>query len=582
MAILLLWLFGAHAMRAADETLDFRSGYRDISQPTEIKGKEFSVLFGTIGTEITYYISDHSFHVLNGGIITVKATNGRNISEIKFGFSDTSFAPTSSDYRVDTGAYDIATSTWTGMAGAVTLARADVTGHWKLQYISVTFDSSTALIDPALAFTQSAATAQMGTDFSLPALQNPYQLSPITYASSNNQVAEVDASTGKVTLAGPGSTDITARFAGDETYNAGTATCHLQVLPQDLAAQTYELVTDASTLKPGDIVTFVYSQGGKALGAAGASNFGSTDITMADNRFTATDAVTTLTLGGSAGAWTFRLDNGSYLCTASSSANYLKTSTSCGNENRARISISSGDASIEFQGAYSHNKLSFNTTYNIFSCYLTAESPVQIYRKVTGEAAPDVTLRVSAAGYATLYYGAQALVVPAGTEVATYRLSNGQIEEGRTYAAGAVIPAGEAVVVKARAGDYTFRPASSQATADADNVLHGTDASEQLPADASCYFYKLSLNSEGDLSSTGFYWAAPNGAAFTNGAHKAYLKLPVAQQSKSCYLFDEPTAIHIIQENVHKLAARYNLSGQQVDENYHGFVIQNGRKFFAK
>ena len=53
-------------------------------------------------------------------------------------------------------------------------------------------------------------------------LANPHNLS-VTYASSNTDVVTIDATTGKITLVGPGETIISATYAGDETYKAANA-----------------------------------------------------------------------------------------------------------------------------------------------------------------------------------------------------------------------------------------------------------------------------------------------------------------------------------------------------------------------
>ena len=53
-------------------------------------------------------------------------------------------------------------------------------------------------------------------------LANPHNLS-VTYASSNTDVVTIDATTGKITLVGPGVTYISASYAGDETYKAANA-----------------------------------------------------------------------------------------------------------------------------------------------------------------------------------------------------------------------------------------------------------------------------------------------------------------------------------------------------------------------
>ena len=65
-------------------------------------------------------------------------------------------------------------------------------------------------------------------EFTTPKLTNPNSLT-VTYASSNEDVATVDANTGVVTLMGVGSTTITASSVKTETYAAGSASYTLNV-----------------------------------------------------------------------------------------------------------------------------------------------------------------------------------------------------------------------------------------------------------------------------------------------------------------------------------------------------------------
>lgn len=69
--------------------------------------------------------------------------------------------------------------------------------------------------------------------------KNPESLTGITYSSSNTNVATIDESTGKITLASCGSTTITAKYAGDDTYASSSATYTLRVVDNSIAAGEY-------------------------------------------------------------------------------------------------------------------------------------------------------------------------------------------------------------------------------------------------------------------------------------------------------------------------------------------------------
>lgn len=82
--------------------------------------------------------------------------------------------------------------------------------------------------EAGLSYAQSEYSANLGESFTAPTLTNPNNLT-VSYSSSNESVATVNASTGAVTLVAAGSTVITASFAGDATYQPGTASYTLTV-----------------------------------------------------------------------------------------------------------------------------------------------------------------------------------------------------------------------------------------------------------------------------------------------------------------------------------------------------------------
>ena len=104
---------------------------------------------------------------------------------------------------------------------------------------TVSYSLHVAKADPVpngLAFSTEEATARMGEDFELPAFSNPNSL-PVTWTSSETSVATVDDE-GNVTLVGPGTTIISAAFAGNDDYLAGTVSYTLTVQEPDGIAHT--------------------------------------------------------------------------------------------------------------------------------------------------------------------------------------------------------------------------------------------------------------------------------------------------------------------------------------------------------
>ena len=183
-------------------------------------------------------------------------------------------------------------------------------------------------------------------------------------------------------------------------------------------------------------------------------------------------------------------------------------------------------------------------------------------------------------GYSTLYYSNYNFKVPSDVTATTYTFdsNNKQLLVSTTYSAGDVIPAGEAVVIKGTANtEYKFVPVNGTYTKDGDNILEGTDTETQLSGDGK--FYALSAKS----GVVGFYWMNSTGAAFKNGAHKAYLHLSSSAGSVKGFAFDDDdaTGIQAIENKVED-GAIYNIAGQRVGKMQKGINIVNGKKIMVK
>lgn len=124
--------------------------------------------------------------------------------------------------------------------GNVTLKKAgrvniDVTFAGNDEYKAGTASCTLIVNDyrntPELAFDQEEYTANMreGNTFSGATLYNESEVAPLTYTSSNEEVAEV-AANGVVILRSTGETTITVWFAGDKDFKAASASYKLTVI----------------------------------------------------------------------------------------------------------------------------------------------------------------------------------------------------------------------------------------------------------------------------------------------------------------------------------------------------------------
>lgn len=198
-------------------------------------------------------------------------------------------------------------------------------------------------------------------------------------------------------------------------------------------------------------------------------------------------------------------------------------------------------------------------------------------------------LSISAAQYSTAYYSTTALTIPAGVTGYTYKFNDsGQLVVSHTYNSGTIVAAGTAVVLYATAaGSYPFALTDETGTADTNSHLKGSD--ETTTTTGGARYYKLSLNAAQEAGTIGWYWGADNGAAFTNGAHKAYLYLPsslAAHVSARAFLLNgETTGIEVINSTYGTAEGNtYTIDGHKVNSKDlpKGVYINNGKKHIVK
>lgn len=426
--------------------------------------------------------------------------------------------------------------------------------------------------DHGLTYATSAVTKKIGVTGFVNPLTNPNSLS-VTYESDNTDVATVNATTGAITALTAGEATITASFTGNSTYKAGSASYTLTVSD----GAKWVKVTDAANLHAGDQIIIVNESAGKVLSTTqNENNRAEANITISAGVATMNNDAQIITLERDGTNFYLNVGTDEYLYAASSTSNHLKTAGKT-TDSKAAISITSGDASIIFKGTYNRNDLRYNSTSNIFSCYgsTTTQDVVQIYKKIS-----DVSVTVSSVGYATLHYGDRALTVPAGMEAYTYLVNaQNKLEESWLYGEGDVIPAGQAVVLKADAGTYNFELATTDGDADADSQLKGLD--EEGTTTGTGKFYHLTLVDKDDVSKgAGFFWGNDGGTAFTIAAHKAYLVVPTAGVRGYMFNGEVDDDLTAIESAVVKSAQGpiYDLQGRRVEKMTRGIYLVDGKK----
>ena len=235
------------------------------------------------------------------------------------------------------------------------------------------------------------------------------------------------------------------------------------------------------------------------------------------------------------------------------------------NPSNGKFTINSLTRKRGFQG--NTTKFSASTTANKLSLFQEVLDPA--------------TVSISSVGYSSLYYGDRALTVPEGVVAKTYAVENGLLVNTKEYVAGDVIPQATAVVLKGKEGTYTFESATTEGTAPGKSDLYGYDTEQNTSVTNAKYYYKLSLDDEG--ANVGFYWGQDNGAAFTSGAHKAFLAVKEAIASKAFSFDKEVTEVKSVGLNPAR-DAFYSLAGVRMLPSRlpAGVYIKNGKKIIVK
>ena len=192
----------------------------------------------------------------------------------------------------------------------------------------------------------------------------------------------------------------------------------------------------------------------------------------------------------------------------------------------------------------------------------------------------DVSLAVSSAERATLYYSDRSFIIPEGVVARTYKIEGNVLSRSREYKKGDVLPKGTAVVLEAKEGKYIFEETSKAGETDPYNALRGSDT--KTTTSGGEVYYVFGKGSNG----VGFYWKKANGKAFTTEAHKAYLVYTPSKttNAKSFLGFDVALEIQgpTVREKTTFDGPIYNLAGQKVDKDYKGIIIVNGKKYLNR
>ena len=368
----------------------------------------------------------------------------------------------------------------------------------------------------------------------------------IQYTSSNLSVASVNEKTGEVTVLREGESEITASFAGNNTYHPSSASYTIRVNKEGFFDFTQTVNDYGSECTPGS-TSYTYNSTWKA---------GKVTLTTAKAKgegfrwWKNTD-----------GIYDFRAYSYSVFTISVAEGYYITSITMKG-----AIPLSSLKANVGYieNGKWSGMSQSVEFTPN---------NTLEIKSITVNYTQQQESLTTAASGFAT--YAADYPVDYSKLGLTVYEVAVNQEQTGVVYRpfVGAV-PAGMAVLVQGVPNkEYSLTPATV-ADHSYKTDLRASDGTVKA-ADSEIYAFAT-------LRGVSGFKLVTDGVVIP--AKKGYLKLTSAGSAKNFFAFDDvDTGIgHIDANNMGTTSVVYNLAGQRVDKYYKGIVIENGKKIIRK
>ena len=577
---------GVETWAQTTEKVDFTAqGYADKKEVASYVGDNFSVAFSkgsnTNNNSPMYYNSGTSIRFYGRNTMTISSSS-QSISKVVFTYGDKS--PSSdTGYKLSSGSYSSSSNTWNSESSvgvsSVTFTNANTSGHYKIKTIEVTFASSVATptITPAskkfnttFVATIDCTTTGATIYYTLDGTDPTSSTTRKTYTSTGVSIPAVTTTLKAcASLNGKNSSVASATYTYTEQGDA----------PIVIWSEDWSGFSKDAKPTQGENATYVCSgssgrgtrifteklAGGESPEILVASK-GFLTITINDLKGASEGLILTFKANQTKGQFAASVDNAVIISADAEGSNKLYV-------HKYIMALTEGATSLTIT---LKNDLTSNA--RVDDLELSTYSGVGSFK-------------ITEAGYAT-YYSSKAYTMPKGVKGYTITGNEGtSLVMNEAYAAGAVVPAKTALVVEGAANKYYTLVAESTELTPADNKLHGSDEAETTYVDGTnVKYYKLSYNNEGN--NLGFYWSSENGAAFTNGAHKAYLALnseTLLSQSRGFSLADlahgVTTGINTTVKSATQSNFIYDLNGRRINSlngAAKGVYIMNGQKVLVK
>lgn len=562
-------------------------GYTNNEKVTSYVGKDFSIAFeqGETYTSVPTYSKNKYLRLYAGNIMTISSST-KMISKVVFTYSSNSYKPsTDTEYKLSSGSYSAKSNTWTADAKkqtqSVTFTNAK-SSQYRIQTIEVTFASTSSVL-PAPIISEATKI-----------FIDPFTVSLSTKATAAEGIL--------YTLDG---TDPSLEYKAAKKYTEPiqiSATTTLKAVSYATNGTTYEYspIATATYTKQGDDPIVIWSEDWSAFKEGNKPTKGENATYVCKDGASATKIYNGTSAGGVSPELLINKSGGSLAITISDLKGVTNglMFTFKTNRDESELQVSADNATILSNEVIGDSKYTrkyimvLNEGATSLTITLKNSSTDSNARVDDLELSTYVgNFNITEAGYGT-YYSSKAYIMPKGVKGYTITGSEGtSLVMNEAYAAGDVVPAKTALVVEGAANKYYTLVAESTELTPADNKLHGSDEAETTYVDGTdVKYYKLSYNNEGN--NLGFYWGSENGAAFTNGAHKAYLALDsekLLSQSRGFSLADlahgVTTGINTTVKSATQSNFIYDLNGRRINSlngAAKGVYIMNGQKVLVK
>ena len=575
-----LCLLGTGAAWAqTEQTVTFDISSYGVSQGTSLSDYPLTIAPITIsdegdgsGNASGFYSGTLRFY--EGNVATISANEGATITSITFDYTR------DANFSVKPGLYS--NGTWTGEAQVVKFTKTD--GQIRINRIEVTYLPAAGFVAPPT-FSLEEGTYNLGQSYELEITAG--EGTTIYYALNGSDT--YNKYTRPIIL---NKTTTISAYAEDAKGNRSEiveATYTFEVAENNV----FTAVTSTSDLIDGSTYILVCSDSRYPKALSSVANTGnnrtSADIEISSDgnivcETNAQNLPYELTLGHVADNIYTLYDATSNVYLGISEDDNRLQDVSEPSEN-AQWSITMDGNSIVFTNiAYSDRTIRYNNSASCFAAYNRGQQPVTLYKKAA--AATTGTFTIGKAGYAT-FFTDWTFVMPEGVEGGIVTdAADGNLTVDYHYHAGSIVPANTGLLLKGAAKTYTYDLSTETPDAPEVNFLKGSVDGGMTEGEG-CLFYMLSYDREG--KNLGFYWGEKEGAAFKNGAGKAYLALPqaVASQVRGFVLDGTTTGISgVTTEANNAPAAVYSLTGVRMGTSTDGLpagiYIVNGKKVLVK